>query len=117
MTRVGLHHVRSGLGELADADYQARVWTGHGAANEMSSFVECVSRLFDDSGLDAALENNERVFGAAIDRDLAALGDLVTKVDGDLSPDDLIRQPGMRLIRERASAILKEIDNQEEPSA
>jgi hypothetical protein len=45
--------VRSALEELSDSDYQHRVWTG-GGGNEMSSFEECVERLFGDSGLSVA---------------------------------------------------------------
>jgi hypothetical protein len=56
VTAVLLDHVRAVLDELADDQYQSRVWTGKDPAGEMSSFVECVERLFDDSGLDDALD-------------------------------------------------------------
>jgi hypothetical protein len=35
----------------------------------MSSFVECVSRLYDDSGLDLALERDQTIYGSEIDDD------------------------------------------------
>lgn len=49
MTRVLQTMIRSALEELADSEYQGRVWTGHESGGEMSFFVESVSRLFDDS--------------------------------------------------------------------
>lgn len=42
--------------ELADASYQQRVWAADDP-NEMLSFVECIERLFDDSGLAIALSH------------------------------------------------------------
>ena len=61
--------VRSALRELSDVEYQRRVWTGRDGDNEMSSFLECVSRLFDDSGLDLALERDQTIYGSEIDDD------------------------------------------------
>jgi hypothetical protein len=58
-------------------DYQSRIWTGRGGASEMSSFVECVERLYDDSGLELALDAHEPVFGAAIDDEWRKFGNAV----------------------------------------
>lgn len=111
MTSVLIEQVRAALDELSDLEYQSRVWTGRGAADEMSSFVECVERLFDDSGLELALEAGEPVFGPTIDEELRELGDLLTKIDGAQNPDDLISDPRMRLARERAAVILRAVDD------
>jgi predicted lipoprotein len=110
MTPVLVGHVRAALGELSDEQYQSRVWTGHAAGDAMSSFVECVERLFDDSGLDDALEAGKRVFGSPIDEQLSALGDLVAKIDGSQAPDEIIAHPRMQLVRDRAAAIAQAID-------
>lgn len=110
MSAVLTDVVRSALHELSDVEYQSRVWTGRGGANEMSSFVECVSRLFDDSGLDLALERNQRIYGSGIDDDLRALGDLVAKVDSSRTPDQILRDPLMSQVRDLAAAILRELD-------
>lgn len=42
------------LNELADRDYQERVWSGLDP-RLMSSLTECIEELFDDSGLVKAL--------------------------------------------------------------
>lgn len=110
MSRVLTEHVRSALAELSDLDYQSRVWTGHGGAAEMSSFAECVERLFGDSGLDLALDNGEAVFGSPVDDELRELGDLVMKIETVQDPDALLRHPRMRCARNRAATILREID-------
>jgi hypothetical protein len=52
MTNVLADAVRSALAELSDGEYQARIWTGQDPRGETSSFVECVARLYDDSGLE-----------------------------------------------------------------
>lgn len=73
---VGLQVILDALSELADTAYQERVWAGHSVA-EMSSFDECVERLFDDSGLATAL-GRSTVFGGEAD---ALLRDLSRRVD------------------------------------
>jgi hypothetical protein len=107
---VLIDHVRAALHEMSDLEYQSRVWTGRGGRDEMSSFVECVERLYDDSGLELALDADEPVFGTAIDDQLRELGNLVGKIDADQSPEELIASPRMRMARERAGAILSAID-------
>lgn len=116
MTVVLIGQVRAALAELSDLQYQSRVWAGRGADHEMSSFVECVEQLYDDSGLELALDGGQPVFGSPIDDELRELGDLVAKIDSGQSPDELISQPRMRLARDRAAAILRAIDK-EAPSA
>jgi hypothetical protein len=116
VTAVLIDHVREALDELSDHEYQARVWTGRGADDEMSSFVECIARLYDDSGLERALDADEPVFGSPIDDELRRLGDLVRKVDVTQSPDELIDHPRMQLVRDRAAAIIRAID-EENPNA
>lgn len=102
--------VNEALVELSDANYQRRVWTGGGAANEMSSFDECVDRLFGDSGLDFALERGEPVYGSRLDDELRRLGDLVRRIDGSRSPDDVLRDPLLEPVRQLASEILLALD-------
>lgn len=102
--------VRLALEELSDESYQRRVWTGRGGDNEMSSFIECVSRLYDDSGLDLALERDQPIFGTTIDADLQALGDLIARMDSSRSPDEIVGDPVMSRVRDRATAILQALD-------
>lgn len=70
--------VISGLNELADRDFQLRVWLGFGRPlpdghHEMSSFIEAVCRLFDDSGLRSQWAEGDVAFSAPIDDRLKLL--------------------------------------------
>jgi hypothetical protein len=103
--------VRSALEELADADYQRRVWTGRGGADEMSSFEECFERLFGDSGLGLALEHNQPVFGSGVDGNLQRLSDLLARIDGRRSPAKIVQDPAMERVRELASEVLLALDD------
>jgi hypothetical protein len=109
MRSVALETVRAGLRELADAAFQRRVWTGRGAPDEMSSFEEAVSTLFDDSGLEPDLEQGRTVFGPDVDGELRALRDLLQRIDPFRDPDDIIDDPLMQDARDRAAAILDAI--------
>jgi hypothetical protein len=111
MARVLIDHVRSGLDELSDLDYQSRVWTGREPAGEMSSFEESVATLFDDSGLGWALDKDEPVFGQQIDAELRELRAALVKIDSRRSPDDVIDDPRMPVVREQAAAILRAIED------
>ena len=75
--------------------------------DEMSSFVECVSRLYDDSGLDLALERDQTIYGSEIDDDLEALGVLVADIDSSKSPHEIIMDPLMSDARDLAASILQ----------
>ena len=101
--------VREALTELSDAEYQRRVWTGQGAANEMSSFDESVERLFGDSGLSIALERGS-VYGSHVDDELRKLDDLVGRIDGARSPSEILRDPLLDPVRQLASEILRALN-------
>lgn len=79
--RIYEDKIVAALRELADREYQARVWTGN-ALPEMSSFVECVETLFDDSGLESALAEGD-VFGDPIDAQLRDLSEIVDRIETD----------------------------------
>ncbi|WP_152364964.1 hypothetical protein [Microlunatus speluncae] len=76
--------VMDALAELADPAYQERVWTGR-SPGEMSSFVECLEFLFDDSGLAVALDRGA-VFGPEIDAQLRTLAELARQIGRDTEP-------------------------------
>jgi hypothetical protein len=109
MSSVLIDAVRAGLRELADVDFQRRVWSGRGTSHEMSSFEEAVSTLFDDSGLEPDLEQGRTVFDAEVDAELRALGALLQRIDPFRDPDDIIDDPLMADARRRAAAILDAI--------
>ena len=106
MSQVLAEVVQAGLRELADEDFQRRVWTGRGAPAEMSSFDEAVETLFDDSGLEPELGRGRPVFGSELDSKLLALRDLLQRIDADRYPDEIIDDPLMADARQRAAKIL-----------
>lgn len=93
------------LSELADTSYQERVWAGH-SPTEMSSFDECVERLFGDSGLATAMDQGP-VYGDETDGLLRELGTLVDSVRADGQVDHLLRDPALVDCRSLAARILE----------
>lgn len=116
MTAVLTSPIRAALRELSDVEYQSRVWTGQDAGGEMSSFAECVSRLYDDSGLELALDDDQHVFGSSIDHDLRTLGTLVLQIDSSQGPEETVADPRMRRVRELAGTILHDVEEAHDPA-
>ncbi len=107
MSAVQVDTVRAGLRELADVEFQRRVWTGRGLPHEMSSFVEAVETLFDDSGLEPDLGLGRPVFGSHADTKLLALGVLLQRIAANRAPEEIIDDPLMADARRLAAAILE----------
>ncbi len=109
--------VIEGLRELADIDFQRRVWLAT-SGPEISSFSEAICGLFDDSGLSSNLERGilSAVFSKNVYAKLNELGLLIDKVKYDflsLEPDSLIEHPQMQIVRDLASSILAQIQADE----
>lgn len=104
---VYLHVIIDALSELADTSYQERVWAGQ-SASEMSSFDECVERLFDDSGLVVALDQG-MVFGDEADALFRQLGRLIESVEVARPVGQLLRDPALDECRQLAGRILREL--------
>ena len=68
------------LRDLSDPDFQNRVWI-RGEGPEVSSFVETVCELFDDSGLGTALEKGTCVYDEDIDSKLNKLSEMLDDID------------------------------------
>jgi hypothetical protein len=68
---VVVPRILEALRDLADRDFQHRVWI-EGSATEVSSLNEVFSALFDDSGLRDALSRGQLVFSAELDEELSA---------------------------------------------
>ena len=98
------------LRELSDEAFQRRVWLAS-SGPEVSSFVEAISGLFDDTGLGDILERPEQppVFSPEIYDGLRELSQLIgreARSFQSLSPHALIEHPKMREIRTIAGSIL-----------
>lgn len=107
MSAVQVDAVRAGLRELADVEFQRRVWTGRGLPDEMSSFVEAIETLFDDSGLEPDLGLGRPIFGPQVDAKLLALGVLLQRIDANRAPDEIINDPLMDEARRQAAELLE----------
>jgi hypothetical protein len=99
--------VREALAELADLDYQRRVWTGADPRGEMASFEECVEALYGDSGLALAFESGGVIFDPSTDDRLRALDGLIGRIATNGTPDALLNDPMMATVRLEAAEILR----------
>lgn len=98
------------LSELADYDYQKKVWaTGKPRLGDRSvDFVEGCCSLFDDTGLGDALAAGQVVFGDAADQAIWDLHDATNKVDYRNKPSSAIVDiPAMQTVREKAARALQ----------
>jgi hypothetical protein len=107
MTFLNRARIRQCLEELSDKSYQERIWTAS-SGPEISSFIEAQCQLFDDSGLDLALENNN-AFGDQIDNLLKDLRLKLKNINQDRSPLDVINDPQMGAVRKLAAQILNQL--------
>jgi hypothetical protein len=99
------------LRELSDADYQERVWLG-GSTTEMSSLTEAASSLFDDSGLDAVLQNGQRAFSPVMDAQLRELQSLLRwSLDQEAQHGlrSLFVSDQWRLVREKSGGLYRQL--------
>lgn len=92
------------LNELASEQIQKARWMSGGS--EMSSFIEAVEQLFTDSGLEDALRKGETGYPNEVDFLLKQLDQLISKIDGGRTPDEIINDPSMQEIRNKSREIL-----------
>lgn len=107
MIHVHVPNLMNCLRELADSEYQRRVWLGAGG-NEMSSFTEAYCGAFDDTGLGDAIDADR--CPPELDEDsysaLKRLGTAMSKIDDSGPPEALFRDPRMEKVRGLAQAAL-----------
>ena len=103
------------LQELADEDFQRRVWLAR-TGPEVSSYDEAICGLFDDTGLNRQLEKgNSIIFTSEIDDSLRQLRKLTTEgadVFQYMPPLEVIEHQLMRQIRCVASKVLAQMDQE-----
>ena len=82
LLNVDRETIISCLKELGDEEFQWRVWI-RGEGPEVSSGVECVCRLFDDTTLGDLLDSrkDDVVIASNVDNALRELSELIDKVD------------------------------------
>jgi hypothetical protein len=98
------------LDEFSRIEEQRRLWLGINAdGSEISSFVECCCRLFDDSGLGDELDRGENPYPPAIMEKFRKLDQLLKSVDIDQDEEDVMNSPAMVPVRSLAAEILREL--------
>jgi hypothetical protein len=95
--------------ELSDISSQKRMWVVQ-TGDEVSSFSECVSALYDDTGLLTELQEKRLVFNTEIDEALRRLKDTLDRVDQTLRPAELVASVEMERVRSEALTIKKMLD-------
>lgn len=105
MTNVIDAVVEDALRELADESDQRRLWLA-AEGPEVSSFIECASRLFEDSGLILALEDGATVYTPEIDAAFTRLDRLLSRIDGRHPPEDILNDPRLGEARALARQLL-----------
>jgi hypothetical protein len=96
--------VLDGLAQLsATRGEQTAAWGGN--SDEMTSFVEAVETLFDDSGLSDALLGGP-VYSPEIDEALAQLQVALTPIDPYQPLEGLVNDPSLTAARAMAARLL-----------
>jgi hypothetical protein len=108
MKRIVDELIEDALRELADEERQRTLWLSTGSP-EVSSFVECMSRLWDDSGLAAAMEQPGFVYDKKIDEELHRLDAILGHMDADQQVDRLLTDPYLIEARGMAQTLLQDI--------
>lgn len=109
MTRVMDELVEAALRELADEDEQRQLWLA-AEGPRISSFTECISQLWDDSGLSDALDGQSgAVYTSEIDERLRKLRDVLRNIDGNRAPEEILRDPPLDEGRAVAQRLLMDL--------
>ena len=96
------------LRELSDERTQRALWTAS-EGPDVSSFEECVCRLYDDSGLDRELDRGS-VYSPDVDEGLRRLGGILAKVDAARTPEEVLADPLITQVRFEATDLLHRLN-------
>jgi len=97
-------NVRDALAELADSEFQARLWMGL-EPGLVSSPTECVLAIFEDSGLSRALQSGG-AYGEPTDELLRRIESLTAELDLNRSFEELERDERFTESRRLAAEVL-----------
>jgi hypothetical protein len=99
MNENAVREVLECLRQLADPEFQARVWV-RGEGPEVSSYVEVACQLFDDTGLGDLLEHGtaDAVIGSEAVGELLRLWQLVDSIPSGVDAASLARLPAWKEI-------------------
>jgi hypothetical protein len=87
---------------------QKRLWLSSGEP-ECSSLEEASCQLFDDSGLEVALDRGETGFSPSADKQLCHLKSKLQSIDMMRPPNKIIEDPAMVEVRAIAQQLLRDL--------
>jgi len=73
----------------------------------MSSFVEAVNNVFDDASVTDALQDDQIIYDQKVTAALRELDDAVGPVNEYRDPEEIINDPLMQVVREKAARVLE----------
>ena len=111
-TEQWLENILSVVRDLADAEYQDRVWV-RGTGQQVDSLTEAYCRLFDDYRLDdfISLCTEKKLITDMQRSVLFSLRNKLNefKYDEDLTDEEIIRDPRWQSVRELSKGVLSKI--------
>lgn len=105
MIKIYIRNIIEGLEDLSSRDFQLTAWFEN-SKGLVSSFVEDVEAVFDDTGLEVALKQNKVVFDEVTDNALKELYEKIELVGFSTPEDKLVDSPEMTAVREKAAQAL-----------
>ena len=99
------------LKELADETYQRRIWLNTGDRPGMTlSFTEAAINVFDDACVAPALEEGKVILDPNVTQALQELHNATNAVSEYRPPEEIINDPMMETVRQRAARVLSLIE-------
>jgi len=96
-----------GLKELSDHDFQRRIWTNQDNPKGLvCSFTEADIRVFDDAVVGHALRDGSIIYDKQVTHALQELHDATAIVDDDRTAVEIINDPLMEVVRQKAAKVL-----------
>lgn len=105
---MNLELIHESLRELSDEMLQTALWTGK-SDGEQSSFTEAVCVLFNDAGLEKALDSGllDKTYSKELCRRARQLSALVNMIDDTGTPKQTLGHPKMNDLRDMARELLE----------
>ncbi|MCH2546795.1 MAG: hypothetical protein MK052_04185 [Alphaproteobacteria bacterium] len=74
------------------------------------SFIEAACMLFDDCGIGDLMKENEVIISKPITETLQSMSDVMDAIDAKRPEEEIINDPKMQIVREKAARILTLIE-------
>jgi hypothetical protein len=106
--RIYKNNIISLLKKLTDVKYQENIWLNENNPNNIvDSFIESSNMLFDDSVVDYYLEEGHILFDRKVTKALIELSNAIDEVDESRTTMDIIDDPKMQIVRQKAAKALE----------